>query len=98
MELRSFLVISKPRKGSRIKVPVHKIRAAADSLRRALDSGTLGAAYALVSGGSVYLFRAASRDDLERQLQRHPLGQVSDVTITEVVDSMDHLSQKADEQ
>tara|TARA_R100000027_G_scaffold61790_2_gene53420 strand:- start:904 stop:1197 length:294 start_codon:yes stop_codon:yes gene_type:complete len=92
MASRSFLVISKPRKGSRVKVPVEKLRKAAESLRKALDAGYLEAAYAMVSGGSVYLFRAPSRDALERQLQRHPLGQVSDVTITEVVDSMEHLS------
>ena len=97
MPLRSFLVISKPRKGSRVKVPVKNLRKAAASLRKALNEGHLGAAYALVSGGSVYLFRASSRDALERQLQRHPLGQVSDVSITEVVDSLEHLKAKSKE-
>lgn len=97
MATRSFLVISKPRKGSRVKVPVEKLRKAAESLRAALNSGSIEAAYAMVSGGAVYVFRSPSRDALERQLQRHPLGQVSDVTIMEVVDSMKHLGEDSSE-
>jgi len=91
---RSFMVISRPRKGSRLKVPTDRLRKAAESLRAALDAGHMEMAYAMVAGGSVYVLRAASRDVLERQLQRHPLGQVSDIEIREVVDSVERLAQK----
>lgn len=84
MSSRSFLVISKPLKGRRSKFSPEKIRAAARRLENALKEGHLEAAYTMIAGGSIYLFRAPSREVLERHLDRHPLGQVSEVSIEEV--------------
>lgn len=95
MEHKIFFVVSKPLKGERPPPSLEQLRGSAEKLRRAMERGHLLGAYSFVSGGAVYFFRSPSRELLEAQLRRHPLGRCSEITIHEVRDTLEDLAERS---